>query len=467
MAPVRPRIEQAPALGWALARLAFCTYRAIHQSITIDEAYTFNQFIHGSWWNIYRLYDANNHVLYSILAKLSIQLFGLSELSIRLPSLIGGFFLTLGVFQILKITTTSIPIRWMALAGLSLHPLLLDFSIAARGYGLSVAFVVWAVYFSMSRRYALGGLLLGLGLSANLTAIFPAAGLLTAVVLLDDGSWRDRLRNVAVIAAPAQTVFFLICFGALRTAERSHFYVGIPELGPAVRDLLDRSIQITRRSGLLGSETARRVILFLMIPAAAVFIAIGSAIDFVRDRQGRRRLIPVVTLGIAIGGTVAGHYVLSLNYPEDRMALHFLVLFGLTWAIAAEALPRFRWINIALALLLVVQFGTQMQTGYFAMWPEDQGDASIAALLKGQCAGRPDGSVKVSAYWPHESTLEFYRLRLNITQWRELLWIDPMPLEGHDFYVAPLTDRSKLESRGIRVIYSNQMTDVVVGTSWP
>lgn len=111
-----------------------------------DEALTFNRFVKGPWSSIYGDYDANNHILYSILAKLSVGVFGLSELTLRLPSVLAGFFLILGMFWLLQLVRYR-TIRWIALLAISLHPLLMDFSVAARGYSLSLALFVWAVYF--------------------------------------------------------------------------------------------------------------------------------------------------------------------------------------------------------------------------------------------------------------------------------------------------------------------------------
>ena len=89
--------EQTLVIILALARFVVCCYRAVHQSIVIDEAFTFNRFVKGPWSSISAEYHANNHVLYSILAKLSVGVFGLSEFTLRLPSLLAGFFLIVGV----------------------------------------------------------------------------------------------------------------------------------------------------------------------------------------------------------------------------------------------------------------------------------------------------------------------------------------------------------------------------------
>jgi hypothetical protein len=44
-------------------------YRAATQSITIDEAYTYLSFVKPTLWEIMTRYDANHHVLHSLLCK--------------------------------------------------------------------------------------------------------------------------------------------------------------------------------------------------------------------------------------------------------------------------------------------------------------------------------------------------------------------------------------------------------------
>ena len=65
-------------------------YRAVTQSVAIDEAYTYNVFLAGPVGDLFTKYDANHHILNSLLSKLSISVLGLSELTLRLPSLLGG-----------------------------------------------------------------------------------------------------------------------------------------------------------------------------------------------------------------------------------------------------------------------------------------------------------------------------------------------------------------------------------------
>lgn len=464
---MRFRSERGAALAFALARLAFCLYRGMEQSITIDEAYTYNRFLRGPWLDIYGKYDANNHVLFSLLAKLSIQCFGLSEFSLRLPSLIAGFFLTLGIFEALRLSTRSVAVRWTALVALSLQPVLLDFSIAARGYGLALAFSVWAIFFAMRRWFFLSGTMTGLALAANFTMAFPAVGLGGAVLLLDPVSWKDRFRNLAVMIAPAETIFIAICFGALRTVEARLFYVGFPTLRESVDELIETSFHATRRSGLIGGASARHFFQFPVLPLLLACIAAAALISFFKDHKNRPRLLPVVTLLLTASAVIAAHDFFGVLYPLGRTGLYLTLLFGLSWAIAADLVPKLRTASLALAFLVTFQFVTQLHVNYFTPWEDGSRIKDAVAVLRKLSAGRPAGSVKVSTTWYHQPALEFYRQSWDITEWAPVQWNDPTQFTGHDFYVFKNEGIGEIKNAGIRIIFRDVRTSLTVGMNWP
>ena len=446
------RLDYFAAIAVALVRLVWCGYRAAHQSLAIDEAFSFHRFLSGPWSEIYSTYDASNHVLYSILARLSIQILGVSEFSLRLPSLVAGFFLMLGIFYVLRLTTTPL-IRWVAFIALSLHPLLLDFSVAARGYSLSLAFLIWAIGFAIRRRYALCGILLGLALSANLTIAFPAVGLMLAIVLLEDDTWGARFRSLAVVVATAETIFFAICFEALRTARRDEFYFGYRTIVESVSDLVRESFHVATRGGLLGEEKLTPVTIYGILPLIAIFMAAA----LVRGSGDRRSLFPLVTLAGAVITMVAAHYVVKLPYPANRTGLHILVLFGIAWAVAAARIRSQPWrgIQIVLALLMTIQFATQFHGRYFSMWAFDIRTKEFAQEIKRMSAGRPANSLSVSATWLNQQSLEFYREFLNITALKPVRHFEPTEFSGHDFYVLTGDDVEGVDRKPLRIILSD------------
>ena len=69
--------------------LAWAVFRAIVQAVTIDEAETYELFAGRSFAHCWDP-SSNNHLLNSVLIRLSTSVLGLSELTLRLPALTGA-----------------------------------------------------------------------------------------------------------------------------------------------------------------------------------------------------------------------------------------------------------------------------------------------------------------------------------------------------------------------------------------
>lgn len=431
------------AILFALARTTLCGYRAAHQSFTIDESTTFLDYVRGPWARIYQHYDPNNHILYSALAKLSIRGFRVSEFTLRLPSVLAGFFLVLGIYWVLETTVSSHVVRWVALVTLSLNPLLLDLSIAARGYGLGLAFLVWAIYFSMRGRDLLAGALLGLGIAANLTIAFPAAGVIACPILLGEGNWENRTRRILTLAIPAATIAALICYPALSAAHASQFYVGEPTPGAALFELIFTFIRANvNRLGLFGTGFGAHLIEYLFLPVVMTLILVASVRTFLRDPASRPSLIPAAALLATLLELVAAHYLAGINYPVDRVGLYLFLLLTLAWAIAASQLPYppLRAVQGVLALLLAAQFVTQFETRYFQLWPFDLPAKEVARRVREECLGKAPNSVSLSATWFQQPALEFYRYYYRIAALKPVERHANTLLEGFDYYVLNRKD---------------------------
>jgi hypothetical protein len=434
--------EHLAVVIFALARTIFCGYRAGHQSITIDEAYSYNLFLQGTWTTVYETYNAANHILFSILAKLCITLFGVSEFTLRLPTVAGGFFLVLGVYAILALTVSSPLIRWITLIGVSFHPLLLDFSVAARGYCLAVAFLMWAIYFAIRggferRSYGIAtGVMLGLSVSANLVAAFPAAGLLACPFLLGDGDFERRLRAAVRIAVAAALTAAVICYPAMSEATTENFYLGLPTISLSLFSLVATSLRSRLDSmGWFGSDRGARIVQIYVLPMLAAFILAGAA-KLLRHHLPRVTLVPLVTLTGALIALVLAHYFVGLGYPMDRMGLCLPPLLALSWAISTAQFPvSVRAINALLAVVLVVQMATQIEPDYFGIWVFNLPDKQIAKRIREATAGRPPQSVSVSTQWLHQTALEFYRQIYKIDAIKPVERREPTAYEGADYYV--------------------------------
>jgi hypothetical protein len=111
-----------------------------------DETVTYLRYTQSPWAAL-TVYDRpNNHLLHSLLVSFSTQLFGNSEVAIRLPAFLASILGLWAVYQLaVRLFNRHVALWALALAGLS--PWLMEYSYNARGYTL----VVWLTTFALER----------------------------------------------------------------------------------------------------------------------------------------------------------------------------------------------------------------------------------------------------------------------------------------------------------------------------
>ena len=117
------------------------TLRAGRQGITGDEAYNWALFLKGALNHVFLAnYDANNHVLYTALAWLSIHWLGLNEFNLRIPTIAAAAIFFITTHRISSLFFGNRPWHLLSTIILAGNPYVLDFFTVARGYGLALAF---------------------------------------------------------------------------------------------------------------------------------------------------------------------------------------------------------------------------------------------------------------------------------------------------------------------------------------
>jgi hypothetical protein len=173
----------------ATALFSYAVLRAARLSFTFDEAATYISYLSSSLMTALDFTDANNHVLYTLLARLFAAFGGSSELVLRLPSLLGFALYLLFSWALLSRFFG----RFAALAGfllINLNPFVLDFFSVGRGYGLALGFEMTALYFFLvfldRERRSRGGtpVALGAALWAALAAALANLAFLNILVSL-------------------------------------------------------------------------------------------------------------------------------------------------------------------------------------------------------------------------------------------------------------------------------------------
>lgn len=387
--PDVPRIgvPTIAARGLLILLFAVSVYRAVTQSIVYDEALTWELYIAGPFSAIFQHFDANHHFLNTLLMRLSTGIFGVSEWSMRLPALGGAALYFTAVYRLARSAFQEDWTFLLAVALLSLNPFVLDFMVAARGYGMGLALWMWAlalVYeqtkseIPRPRELALAGSALALSVTANLIFVPPAAALAGMTVYFlstkkpPEAAKRRKQKQSARKGPPwiwftGPIVVIAVVFLLLAPVEdmkAEQFYTGAASIAESLRSLASVSLE---HSGPLRDGTApdlwRDVVAFGIAP---LVLAGGLALGAVR----RDRLL-ILAAGAAVFSAVAlllTHVVLGRPYPADRTGIYFLPLVMLVLIGLARMVPVAPYV---LGGLFVLLFAAEFNTRKFYVWDYD------------------------------------------------------------------------------------------------
>ncbi len=477
-----PALKSFLAVVWLV-----CLYRAITQGIVHDEALTYQLYIAAPFSGIFQLFDANHHFLNTLLMKFSVSLFGASEWSMRLPALAGAALYFAAVYRICAREIRTCAVSLAAASLLVLNPFLLDFMVAARGYGMAMGLWMWALAVltgylrkpdpDAKRDLLAAGAALGLSVMANLVFAIPAAALVVVswAVLKSpmpaaapepaappipkkrrnrrkrpsmtgqDRALQSFWRWVVVPALAGCIVLFLVF--PIANATAGNFYAGAGSMAASLHSLYDVSLahggplrQAVLRPGL------RDGIAFGVAPA---ILALGLFIGI-----RRRDILLMLPCAVAVVCGVlllALHLALNLLYPLDRTGIYFLPLLALALAGLAEEAGPIRIAAWTISALLAGQFLLEFDTRKFALWDYDADTPAILRELAKAAPDRRANSVRVANSWQLEPALNFYAARYQLT------WLQPITraaiATGADYYILMGADREAIESLHLKPVY--------------
>ena len=124
----------------------YIVLRALHVPPYSDEVITFFTYVQtGDFQPFYAHVDANNHVLNSLLAHASYLIFGNSIFALRLPNVLFFLLYLYFAWQIRNLfRSNSVGLLWF-ITICTCHYLITFFHLA-RGYGISMALLLGALY---------------------------------------------------------------------------------------------------------------------------------------------------------------------------------------------------------------------------------------------------------------------------------------------------------------------------------
>jgi hypothetical protein len=434
------------AQGFLAALFAVNVYRAITQSVTTGEAWSYNHFIGPAWTEALAHFDGNNHVLNTLLVRISTSRFHLTELSMRLPSLLAGVFYLWVVFRMARRWFGD---GWMFLfvtGLLTLNPVIVDAMSEARGYGMALACFMWALELILesvepfsAQKLNLAGLCLGLSVAASLAFVAPVAALIGVYLAWSrtSGSARPADRNLALIALLTAFVLLVI---PLNHAEWTTLAAGATSLRQTINELTALSM----RSSLEVIGAIARV--------AVALVALGGVIAAVRQwrhRDGALVVLAGSTLALTLVLLLAAHRWRHTPFPQEG-AIYLIPLLVLTVAGGTLKLHS-RPAQIAFLSVSGVVLACHLVAFPWEMYASGRQFAGGRSLAKALRRDAGTGPVRIGASLAAEPIVTYYRARYRQGNWQP---VERQPLTGsYDYYVLTAADAGLIEQRHLQVLY--------------
>lgn len=450
-------------------------YRAKTQSITCDEAYSYELWISQPLSRMYVAYDASNHVLQTLLSKISVAAFGVSEFTLRLPTLLAGFLYFIAVYRLSSLVFGKGVLFLISVSVLSLNPLLLDLLSAARGYGLALALCAWALFYMVKGppqspyQMLRLALLLALSVSSNVTFLFIDAGLAALFVgtLLTDS--RAAFRSLTYFIIPGIVLTLIIIGGAMRNTHSGDFYFGLPSLARSSKSLV--YISLVHRLTLPGIhyyyDALVRFVDFItawFVPitlclSGVVLLAIKKA--SLIQPPDRFLFFSAGALLFSIGASYLAHMATGLLYPITRTGLPWIVFFLLT-CLGLVKKPALRWPMLIFLPACSLWFVFEFNTNQYAEWSYDAGTKRIVTLLRNQHQAEPDKNWQVGVSWVLLPSMNFYKSLYHLN------WFEPIDTrtgtDGLTRFVLVDQDTQLVQTLGLHASYIDPVSSQVLAT---
>jgi hypothetical protein len=472
----------------------YVAVRAVLLPITWDEAYNYLEFTRQGILLPVRfpMMAANNHFLNTWLTYLTTGILGVSELTLRVPTLAAyGAFL---YYTARLSSELSSPL--MVAAGflvLNLNPYLTDFFSLSRGYGIGyglLAASLWYLYrflqTGLELRYSRISLALAaFAVAAHLTLIHVLVSLAVVIVMasalnLSAGTaFLPRIRHAVRLHALELAGVGLVCLPVafvLRAFQRAHslFYGGTTSFWhDTIVGVFQRSLYEKTYGVMLGPLVGVPFGLSSLLAGLAVLLvafAVPVSIRCIRRRRQPKDLyLPalVFLLCSCALATLVQHHILKVPYLTGRTALYLLLLGTLLAVVLADTVTRkggvVRYGLPLAAVFLVIHFLNCLNLAYALEWKVE---ADVKHMIADVAAakdvtpstGRP---TVLGINLEFEAPINFYRLVDGLT-W---LNVADRRMKSHplsDYYLYTEGDWQAVNSDAFTVLKTYPLTGTLM-----
>ena len=469
-----------------LGALWYVIYKASHTSFTHDESYTYTRYVHQGFMDIisYKTPYTNNHILNTVLMKYSEVFFGNSELSLRLPNILA--FVMYSVFSLLLFCNYSPKLILPFYLLMVLNPYLLDFFALARGYGLSIGFLVMSLYY---------------------LSLYFTSKQNKHLMLFNVGAFLAVMSNFSLLNyyVAALIIYNLISYitPKLNSSEVAfHFYkqnkintISVILSGMVLYEPLRRISKMSLldfggKNGFLEDTVGTAIYSFFyemyvspfyeMILKGFVLLIVGRTIAVILKAIIQKNttffkthislILINLILMIIVVITILQHLILGNDYYIHRFALFFYPLFTLNFVFLLNYfVPLSKTTSVTIsylcATLALFNLYVNHNTASYKDWKIDCDVKTMMQKLVLEHEKNPHKQIRLGINWLFEPSTNFYRYT-----W-DLDWLNPLHRRGinkNDDYLYVLkTDKEFANLADKPVIHVCEETGAVMLKNTP
>jgi len=452
----------------AITMLVSVVHRATVASFTHDESYSFMYYPQLPFLDIvfHKESFTNNHLLNSLGMKFAGALFGTSELSMRSPNILAFIVYLIYAFLLLRhLDPMAACFGYLILVS---NPIILEMFSIARGYGISIGFMLMAL-FHLTRAlrsksishivlFHIAGILAVLGnfvLFGTYLAIFSTYFILRWIEIVRYRIGYTKLRMEAIVNGVMILVAFcILVLPITRTLDENKLDFGGKE------GFFDSTVFSVVASSIPGISIAGVQLPWII--GAIIAITLFMFLASYRNRSVRsgafadqRKTFIALTMVLFFTSLsiVLQHLLFNVDYPVARFALYLLPLTFLALIYYGTVL---RGCLVRLThQVFIALFGL---FSIFVLWPqfgpyrsiEWQYDLctkeAVQLIVDDMDAERVnEGNVKVGITWLFEPTINYYRDHWGLTDLQRMDRNGLGPNDAYRYLVKQEADPKELE----------------------
>jgi hypothetical protein len=398
------------------------------------------------------------------------RVFSPSHLAVRSAALIGaGIYISASAF-ISSLVAQRFLLRVFLFICLVFNPLILDFLVAARGYGLASGFLLSAICLmayalrpdAKSPRIVKASITASLCIALSFMSNFSFAFVDTAtIVLLYVWAAAGESARRRTILAAACFVPGLILAGAVAGPVILHWRQAELSYGAAS---LYETLQSLYLASFYELRPTAKELLFIPAPGillsvAVIFSAWRASLVIIHWRSVQLFFLAVPA--IAIAAALGMHWLLfrfmGVPLPKDRTGIYIVILTTLFAGIlAAIPIPaRAGELTRSGMTILIIVAGSYfllcLRLHYFREWRWNADTDKIYSVLASY--NRTCGLKDIAVDWRYEAALNFYRKASGRETFSEFLHSTDLPSGKKAYVLYEPDDYGFLASHGLSVVY--------------